>query len=74
MVWQLAEPEYKAKKISTGGLVGAFCARRGFALITDPRFPYYIPQRMRGMAMNSGPQLRLNYYSAIWTVGQVISW
>ena len=36
-----------------------------FAAITDPRFPDYIPQRMRGMAMNSGPQLRLNYYSAI---------
>ena len=31
MVWQLDEPEYP-----TGGSVGALCARRGFAAITDP--------------------------------------
>ena len=30
-----------------------------------PRFPDDIPKRMRGMAMNRGPQLSLNYYSAI---------
>ena len=36
-----------------------------FAAITDPRFPDYIPQRMRGMAMNSGAPLHLNHYSAI---------
>ena len=33
--------------------------------ITDPRFPDCIPQRMRDVAVNSGPQVRLNYYSAI---------
>ena len=30
-----------------------------FAAITDPRFPDYIPQRMTGMAVNSGPHKRL---------------
>ena len=59
MVWQLAEPEYKQKEFLTGGS-GAH-----FAAIKDPRFPDYIPQRMRGMDVNNGPQLRLNYYSAI---------
>ena len=49
----------------TGGSMGALRARRGFTAITDPRFPDYIPQRMRDMAMKSDPQLRLNYYSAI---------
>ena len=34
--------------------MGALCARRGFAAITGPLFPDYIPQRMRGMAMDSG--------------------
>ena len=66
MVWQLAEPEYKAKRFfPTGGSLGAVRARRGFAAKTDPRFPDYIPQRMRGIAMYSGAKLRLNYYSAI---------
>ena len=41
MVWQVAEPEYKAKKISDYRVGGR---------ITDPRFPDYIPQRMRIMA------------------------
>ena len=59
MVRQLAEPEYKAKNISDWRVGGCFAA------ITDPRFSDYIPQRIRGMAMISGPQLRLNYYSAI---------
>ena len=32
----------------------------------DPQFPDYIAQLMRGMAMNSGPQLlRLRWNSAI---------
>ena len=31
-----------------------------FAAITDSRFPDYIPQRMRGMAVNSRLQLRLD--------------
>ena len=57
--------EYKAKEFPTGGSVGALRARRAFAAITDPRFPDYIPQRVRGMAVNSGPQLSLNCYSAI---------
>ena len=60
MLGQLAELENKAKRIPTGGWVGAHRARRGFAAITDTRFPDYIPQRVRGMAGNSGPQLRLN--------------
>ena len=30
-------------------------ARRGFAAIIGPRLPDYIPHRMRGMAMGSGP-------------------
>ena len=34
--------------------MGALCARRGLAAITGPLFPDYIPQRMRGMAMDSG--------------------
>ena len=34
--------------------MGALCARRGFAAKTGPLFPDYIPQRMRGMAMDSG--------------------
>ena len=42
--------------------MGALRARRGFAAITDPRFPDYIPQRVRGMAVNSGPQLLLNIF------------
>ena len=43
MVWQLAEPEYKAKRISNWRVGGRalrawrLCARRGFAAITDPR-------------------------------------
>ena len=49
MLWQLAEPEQSEMNL-----------RRGFAAITDPRFPDYIPQRMRVIAENSGPQLRLN--------------
>ena len=65
MVWQLSEPECKAKEFPTGGSVGALRARGGLAAITDPRFPDYIPQLMRGMPVKSGPQLRLNYYSAI---------
>ena len=28
---------------------------RGFAAITGPRFPDYIPQRMKDMAMDRGP-------------------
>ena len=56
MLGQLAELEYKQKEFPTGGSVGA-C--RGFAAITDPLFPDYFPQRMRGMAVNSGPQLHL---------------
>ena len=31
-----------------------------FAGISDPQFLDYIPQHMRGMALNGGPQLRLN--------------
>ena len=33
--------------------------------ITDSRFPGYIPQRVTGMTVNSGPQMRSNLYSAI---------
>ena len=35
--------------------MGALRARHGIAAITSPRSPDYIPQRMRGMAMDSGP-------------------
>ena len=38
--------------------MGALAMRRGFAAIIGPRFPDYIPQLMRDMAVNSGPQLR----------------
>ena len=58
MVWHLAEPDYKAKRISNWPIGGLRRDNR-------PAFSDYIPQRMRGMALNSGPQLRLNYYSAI---------
>ena len=34
--------------------------RPGLPTITNPQFPDYIPQRMRGMAMNSSPQTRFN--------------
>ena len=30
-----------------------------FAAISDPRFPDYIPEGMRVMAVNSGPQIAL---------------
>ena len=36
---------------------GAVHARRDFAAITSPRFSDYFPQRMKGMALDSG-QLR----------------
>ena len=62
MLCLLAELEYEAKRISdwrVGGGGGGLRARRGFAAITGPRFPDYIQQRMRGIAVNSCPQSRL---------------
>ena len=56
MQWQLDKFEYKAKKFPTGGLVGEHRSRRCLAVITDPRFS----------------QLCFNWYSAIYTVGQVV--
>ena len=63
MVRQLAEPEYKAKKNSDWRVGGR--ALRASRLYRDNRptahpIPDYIPQHMRDMAVNSGPQLRLN--------------
>ena len=60
MLWQLNELEYKAK-ISDWRVDG----RRGFPKVTDPQFLDYILQRVRGRAVNSGPQLHVNWYSAI---------
>ena len=47
MLGQLARVENKTKT---------------FAAITDPRFPDYISQLVRGMAVNSGLQLRQNIF------------
>ena len=66
MLRDLAELQYKAKRISDGGSVVALRARCGFAAITDTQFPDYIPQEgMKDMAVNSSSQLRSNSYSAI---------
>ena len=51
-------------------------ARRGFAAITGPRFPEYIPQQMKGMAMDSsllGPVptrcLKIDAFLFRWCIG-----
>ena len=56
--------------------MGALRPRRGFAAITGPRFPDYIPQRMRGMAMDSGPLrpvptrcLKVDVFLFLWCIG-----
>ena len=56
--------------------MGALRARRGFAAITGPRFPDYIPQRMRGMAIDSGPRrpvpircLKIDVFLFLWCIG-----
>ena len=65
MVWQLAELEYKAKRISDWRVGGR--ASRASRLRRDnrPAISGLHPTSMKGMAMNSVPQLRLNYYSAM---------
>ena len=56
--------------------MGALCARRRFAAITGPRFPDYIPQRMRGMVMDSGPLravprrfIKIGVFLFLWCIG-----
>ena len=58
MLPKLAQFEIKTKRISNWR-IGEL--RRD----NVPWFPDYIPQRMRGMAVNSGPQVRSDSYSAI---------
>ena len=67
---------YPYFKLPPGGPVGALRARRGFAAITGPLFPDYIPQRMRGMAMDSGllrpvPTrcLKIDAFLFLWCIG-----
>ena len=59
MVWQLAESEYKAKRISDWRVGGRRDNRPAISGLHPTAH-----ESMRGMAMNSGLQ-RLNYYSTI---------
>ena len=65
MVWQLAEPEYKAKRISEWRVGGR--ASRASRLRRDsrPAISGLHPTARERRGVNSGPQLRLKYYSAI---------
>ena len=60
MLFQLAEFEYKAKRISDWRVDGrASCALR-LCRDSQPSISGLHPQRMRGMAANRGPHVSLN--------------
>ena len=57
-------------RVAPGEPVGALLARRGFAAITGPRVTDYIPQRMRGMAMDSFCALEyIKHYNTMRSIG-----